>query len=91
MPDSVVSQTKEVANINGEKVENASEEEESEEMESEEEERQQPAEGPVGAVQEATSDPISQVETVSFSSFMQSTELNGLFMTVLLYKLFLLK
>ncbi|XP_071323115.1 histone-lysine N-methyltransferase EHMT1 isoform X2 [Trachinotus anak] len=54
-------QTKEVANINGEKVENASEEEESEEVESEEEEGQQPAEEPVSAVQEAASDPISQV------------------------------
>ncbi|XP_075935606.1 histone-lysine N-methyltransferase EHMT1 isoform X3 [Anarhichas minor] len=54
-------QAKEVANINGEKVENASEEEESEEVESEEEERQQPTEEPVSAVQEATSEPISQV------------------------------
>ncbi|XP_040915268.1 histone-lysine N-methyltransferase EHMT1 [Toxotes jaculatrix] len=54
-------QSKEVANINGEKVENASEEEESEEVESEEEEGQQPADGPVRAVQEATSEPISQV------------------------------
>ncbi|XP_030292441.1 histone-lysine N-methyltransferase EHMT1 isoform X2 [Sparus aurata] len=53
-------QTKEVANINGEKVENASEEEESEEVESEEEERQPPAEEPVSAAQEATSEPISQ-------------------------------
>ncbi|XP_044029191.1 histone-lysine N-methyltransferase EHMT1 isoform X2 [Siniperca chuatsi] len=54
-------ESKEVANINGEKVENASEEEESEEVESEEDERQQPAEEPVSAVQEATSEPISQV------------------------------
>ncbi|XP_026195320.1 histone-lysine N-methyltransferase EHMT1b isoform X3 [Anabas testudineus] len=58
-------QAKEVVNINGEKVENASEEEESEEVESEEEERQQPAEEaveePVSAVQEAMSEPISQV------------------------------
>ncbi|XP_040013282.1 histone-lysine N-methyltransferase EHMT1 [Xiphias gladius] len=54
-------QTKEVGGINGEKVENASEEEESEEMESEEEEGQQPTEEPVSAVQEATSEPISQV------------------------------
>ncbi|TKS84184.1 Histone-lysine N-methyltransferase EHMT1 [Collichthys lucidus] len=53
-------QTKEVSNINGEKVENASEEEESEEVESEEEERQQPAEEPVGVAQEARSEPISQ-------------------------------
>uniref|UniRef100_A0A3Q1IN21 Euchromatic histone-lysine N-methyltransferase 1b n=1 Tax=Anabas testudineus TaxID=64144 RepID=A0A3Q1IN21_ANATE len=60
-------QAKEVVNINGEKVENASEEEESEEVESEEEERQQPAEEaveePVSAVQEAMSEPISQVGT----------------------------
>ncbi|XP_068430104.1 histone-lysine N-methyltransferase EHMT1 isoform X2 [Clinocottus analis] len=54
-------QPKEVANMNGEKVENASEEEESEEVESEEEERQQPTEEPAGAVQEATSEPTSQV------------------------------
>ncbi|KAM7393231.1 hypothetical protein PAMA_008061 [Pampus argenteus] len=56
-------QTKEeVANVNGEKVENASEEEESEEVESEEEERQQRAEEPVSDVQESsrTSEPISQ-------------------------------
>ncbi|XP_019128405.2 histone-lysine N-methyltransferase EHMT1 isoform X2 [Larimichthys crocea] len=53
-------QTKEVSNINGEKVENASEEEESEEVESEEEERQQPAEEPVSVAQEARSEPISQ-------------------------------
>ncbi|XP_034752396.1 histone-lysine N-methyltransferase EHMT1 isoform X2 [Etheostoma cragini] len=54
-------QTKEVANLNGEKVENASEEEESEEVESEEEERHQPTEEPISDVQEATSEPISQV------------------------------
>ncbi|XP_018540805.1 histone-lysine N-methyltransferase EHMT1 isoform X2 [Lates calcarifer] len=54
-------QAKEVANINGEKVENASEEDESEEVESEEEEGQQPAEEPVSAAQEATSEPVSQV------------------------------
>ncbi|XP_026153589.1 histone-lysine N-methyltransferase EHMT1 isoform X2 [Mastacembelus armatus] len=54
-------QTKDVANINGEKAENASEEDESEEVESEEEERQQPAEEPVSVVQEATPEPISQV------------------------------
>ncbi|XP_032395631.1 histone-lysine N-methyltransferase EHMT1 isoform X2 [Etheostoma spectabile] len=54
-------QTKEVANLNGEKVENASEEEESEEVESEEEERQQPTDEPISDVQEATSEPISQV------------------------------
>lgn len=58
-----VLQTKEVSNINGEKVENASEEEESEEVESEEEERQQPAEEPVSVAQEARSEPISQVGT----------------------------
>lgn len=62
----LVSQAKEVANINGEKVENASEEEESEEVESEEEERRQPTEEPVSAVQEATSEPISQVGTRHF-------------------------
>lgn len=49
--------------MNGEKVDNASEEDESEEVESEEEDRQQPAEGPIGATQEATSDQISQVGT----------------------------
>ncbi|KAG7240828.1 hypothetical protein INR49_023402, partial [Caranx melampygus] len=54
-------QAKEVANINGEKVDNASEEEESEEVESEEEEGQQAAEEPVSAAQEATSESISQV------------------------------
>uniref|UniRef100_A0A665XBH0 Euchromatic histone-lysine N-methyltransferase 1b n=2 Tax=Echeneis naucrates TaxID=173247 RepID=A0A665XBH0_ECHNA len=54
-------QAKEVANINGEKVENASEEEESEEVESEEEEGQQPAEEPVSATTEAASESISQV------------------------------
>ncbi|XP_074474905.1 histone-lysine N-methyltransferase EHMT1 isoform X2 [Sebastes fasciatus] len=70
-------QTKEVANINGEKVENASEEEESEEMESEEEERQQPAEGPVGAVQEATSDPISQMEMGDEQDSEESGEEEG--------------
>ncbi|KAG8010868.1 Histone-lysine N-methyltransferase EHMT1, partial [Nibea albiflora] len=53
-------QTKEVTNINGEKVENASEEEESEEVESEEEERHQPAEEPVSVAQEARSETISQ-------------------------------
>ncbi|XP_069370216.1 histone-lysine N-methyltransferase EHMT1 isoform X3 [Paralichthys olivaceus] len=56
---SKIPQTKEAVNINGEKVENASEEEESEEVESEEEERQQMSEEPV-SVQE-TSEPISQV------------------------------
>lgn len=59
----LVSQANEVANINGEKVENASEEEESEEVESEEEDQQQPAEGPVDAMQEAISEPISRVGT----------------------------
>ncbi|XP_008287273.1 histone-lysine N-methyltransferase EHMT1 isoform X2 [Stegastes partitus] len=54
-------QPKEVANINGEKVGNASEEEESEDLESEEEERRQPAEKPVCAVQEA-SEPTAQVK-----------------------------
>ncbi|XP_041815953.1 histone-lysine N-methyltransferase EHMT1 isoform X2 [Chelmon rostratus] len=54
-------QSKDVANINGEKVENGSEEEESEDAESEEEDRRQPAEEPIGAVQEATPEPVSQV------------------------------
>lgn len=56
-------QAKEVANINGEKVENASEEEESEEVESEEEDGQLPAEEPVGAAQEETPESVSQVGT----------------------------
>lgn len=59
----LVIQVKEVVNINGEKVENASEEEESEDVESEEEDRQQPAEETVAAAQESTSDPSSQVGT----------------------------
>lgn len=59
----LTSQAKEVANINGEKIDNASEEEESEEVESEEEEGQQASEEPVGAAQEATSEFISQVGT----------------------------
>lgn len=45
-----------MANINGEKIENASDEEESEEVDSEE------TEEPVSAVEE-TSEPISQVRT----------------------------
>ncbi|XP_067341315.1 histone-lysine N-methyltransferase EHMT1 isoform X3 [Channa argus] len=56
--------TKDATNINGDKVENASEEEESEEVESEDEEQQQPleeTEEPVSAVQEAASEPVSQV------------------------------
>lgn len=58
-------QTKIGANINGEKVENASEEEESDEVDSEEEEQQQQAEEPVASVHQAspTSDPVSQVGT----------------------------
>nr|XP_046230727.1 histone-lysine N-methyltransferase EHMT1 isoform X3 [Scatophagus argus] len=61
-------QIKEEANINGEKVENASEEEESEEAESEEEDRQQPAEEPaICAIREVASEPISQAgDEVSF-------------------------
>lgn len=52
-------------------MENASEEDESEDVESEEEERQQPAEELVGAVQEAMSEPISQVGTYNmFFSFI---------------------
>lgn len=47
--------------MNGEKVENASEDEESEDAESEEEDRQQPAEEVVVATQGSTSDPSSQV------------------------------
>ncbi|XP_041825916.1 histone-lysine N-methyltransferase EHMT1 isoform X2 [Melanotaenia boesemani] len=55
-------QTKEVTNINGEKVGNASEEEESEDLESEEEEeQQQQAAAAVTAVQE-TSEPTNQVK-----------------------------
>ncbi|XP_010767949.1 histone-lysine N-methyltransferase EHMT1 [Notothenia coriiceps] len=51
-------QSKVIPNINGEKVENVSEEEEeSEEVESEEEERQQPAGEAAGAAQEETSEP----------------------------------
>ena len=57
-----IAQTKEAVNINGEKVEHASEEEESEEVESEEEEGPQMSQGPVSVVQE-TSEPISQVGT----------------------------
>ncbi|AWP14950.1 putative histone-lysine N-methyltransferase EHMT1 [Scophthalmus maximus] len=53
-------QPKEVVNINGEKMENASEEEESEEVESEDEEGRQTADEPVSGAHEATSDPISQ-------------------------------
>lgn len=49
-------QTEEVVNMNGEKIENASEEEESEEVDSEE------TEEPVSAIEE-TSEPISQVRT----------------------------
>nr|XP_029133597.1 histone-lysine N-methyltransferase EHMT1-like isoform X1 [Labrus bergylta] len=55
-------ETKEVANINGGKVENASEEEESEDVESEEEERQRTAKEPASAVQEQKPEPIDQVE-----------------------------
>ncbi|XP_041666969.1 histone-lysine N-methyltransferase EHMT1 isoform X2 [Cheilinus undulatus] len=57
-----VPQTKEVANINGGKVENASEEEESEEGESEEEERRRLSKEPVSAVEEQKPKPINQVE-----------------------------
>lgn len=49
-------QNKDVVNMNGEKIENASDEEESEEVDSEE------TEEPVSAVEE-TSEPISQVRT----------------------------
>ncbi|XP_071774852.2 histone-lysine N-methyltransferase EHMT1 isoform X1 [Centroberyx gerrardi] len=57
-------QAKQVANINGERVENASEEDESEDLEeSEEEEGQQPTDERVGAAQETsrTSESISQL------------------------------
>lgn len=64
-------QTEEEVTVNGEKIENASEEEESEEMESEEEERQQLAEEPA---QKATSEPISQVRTSSFAGHMSATD-----------------
>uniref|UniRef100_A0A8D3EA62 Euchromatic histone-lysine N-methyltransferase 1b n=1 Tax=Scophthalmus maximus TaxID=52904 RepID=A0A8D3EA62_SCOMX len=47
-------QPKEVVNINGEKMENASEEEESEEVESEDEEGRQTADEPVSGAHEAT-------------------------------------
>lgn len=52
-------QTEEVVNMNGEKIENASEEEESEEVDSEE------TEEPVSAIEE-TSEPISQVRTENY-------------------------
>lgn len=52
-------QTEEVVNMNGEKIENASEEEESEEVDSEE------TEEPVSAIEE-TSEPISQVRTEKY-------------------------
>lgn len=65
-------QTEEEVTINGEKIENASEEEESEEMESEEEERQQLVEEPA---QKATSEPISQVRTNVLSGHMSATGL----------------
>lgn len=64
-------QTEEEVTVNGEKIENASEEEESEEMESEEEERQQLIEEPG---QKATSEPISQVRTNSLSGHMRATD-----------------
>ncbi|XP_056288053.1 histone-lysine N-methyltransferase EHMT1 isoform X3 [Pseudoliparis swirei] len=57
-------QAKDVPSVNGEKVDNASEEEESEEAVSEEEARPRPPEEPAGAVQKATSEasePASQV------------------------------
>lgn len=56
---SFVVQSEAVVNINGEKIENASEEEESEEVDSEE------TEEPVSAVEE-TSEPISQVRCNTF-------------------------
>lgn len=65
-----VGQAKEAANLNGEKVDNASEEEESEEVESEEEDRQQLAEGPIGASHGAASEPISQVGTQHSLTFL---------------------
>lgn len=58
-PCAVVQVEEEVA-VNGEKVENASEEEESEEMESDEEERLQLAEG---AAQRGSCETLSQVGT----------------------------
>uniref|UniRef100_A0A8C2ZT06 Euchromatic histone-lysine N-methyltransferase 1b n=2 Tax=Cyclopterus lumpus TaxID=8103 RepID=A0A8C2ZT06_CYCLU len=69
------SQAKEMANVNGEKVENASEEEESEEVESEEEERQQRTEEPAGAVPMAASEPTSQVADEQESE--ESEEVDG--------------
>lgn len=85
-------QPKEVANINGEKVGNASEEEESEDMESEEEERRHQTEDPVTSVKETT-EPTDQVRLLGhlFSLycldfacanpyFLQSVQLQDLFM-----------
>lgn len=63
-------QTEEVVNMNGEKIENASEEEESEEVDSEE------TEEPVSAIEE-TSEPISQVRTENnFLHHMHATRLS---------------
>ncbi|XP_040052872.2 histone-lysine N-methyltransferase EHMT1 isoform X2 [Gasterosteus aculeatus] len=70
-------QAKEVANINGEKFEIASEEEESEEVESEEEERQQRTEEPVSTVQEATSEPVSQMQVGDEVESEESGEEDG--------------
>lgn len=66
-----VAQTEEVVNMNGEKIENASEEEESEDVDSEE------TEEPVSALEE-TSEPISQVGTENhFLHHMDATRLNA--------------
>lgn len=57
-------QVKEVVNINGEKVEHASEEDESEDVDSEE------VEEPVTAIEETTSEPISQVGLYTFFYYL---------------------
>lgn len=65
-------QTEEVVTMNGEKIENASEEEESEEVDSEE------TEEPVSAIEE-TSEPISQVRTENY--FLRSYAWYTFFLT----------
>ncbi|MEQ2269849.1 hypothetical protein XENORESO_010958 [Xenotaenia resolanae] len=72
-------QKREVANINGEKVVNASEEDESEDLESEEEMRRQPAEQTLSAVQE-TSESAEQVGEEEM--FLLPMQLKGMFLKV---------
>ncbi|MED6291979.1 hypothetical protein CHARACLAT_029090, partial [Characodon lateralis] len=69
-------QKREVANINGEKVVNASEEDESEDLESEEEMRRQPAEQTLSAVQE-TSESADQVKDEHESEDSEEEEDEG--------------